>query len=460
MIMLNERLKRGRDMSSRYLIAALLWAGLAVDGLANPIETSLRPQARPDGSEIVVAQAATLPIVTRLRPQARPADGGTTTRPVLASANPAFDQWVRGFRGRALSQGISAQVFDRAFRNARYDPDVVSKDRNQAEFKSQIWDYLDNAVAPPRIKEGQAALRKHRRLLERIEAAYGVEAEVVVAVWGLESRYGTRMGDYPMIDAMATLAFDGRRGKFFESQLIAALRILQSGDVNVGDFTGSWAGAMGHTQFIPTSYLAYAVDFTGDGKRDIWSDNPADALASTAAYLKRFGWRKGIPWGVEVKLPNGFDAANAKRSIKRMPSQWAQQGVTDMHGKPVPDYGSASILLPAGKSGAAFMIFNNFAVIERYNNADAYVIGVGHLSDRITGGPAIQTPWPRGYAPLSFEEKKELQRRLKRKGFGVEKIDGLIGPNTRSAIRAYQQSVGMEPNGFPSQDVLRRIKQR
>jgi membrane-bound lytic murein transglycosylase B len=161
-----------------------------------------------------------------------------------------------------------------------------------------------------------------------------------------------------------------------------------------------------------------------------------------------------------VRLPRGFNAANASRKIKRMPSQWAQLGVTDMQGRPVRDYGSASILLPAGKSGAAFMIFNNFAVIERYNNADAYVIGVGHLSDRITGGPAIQTAWPRGYEPLTFDEKKELQRRLKRKGFGVEKIDGLIGPNTRSAIRAYQQSVGMSPDGFPSKDVLRRIKQR
>ena len=261
-----------------------------------------------------------------------------------------------------------------------------------------------------------------------------------------------------MIDAMATLTFDGRRGKFFESQLIAALKILQSGDVNVGNFTGSWAGAMGHTQFIPTSYLAYAVDFTGDGKRDIWSKNrPDDALASTAAYLKRFGWRKGQPWGVEVRLPRGFTAANAKRSITRSPSGWAQLGVTDLRGR---EYGEASILLPAGTQVAAFMIFNNFAGIELYNKADAYVIGVGHLSDRISGGPAIQTAWPRGYEPLSFDEKKELQRRLKRKGFGIEKVDGLIGPNSRRAIRAYQQSVGMAADGFASKSVLRRIKQR
>ncbi|MEO0752815.1 MAG: lytic murein transglycosylase [Pseudomonadota bacterium] len=450
---------------SRLWIIAIAVGLLATQSMAEAVDRSVRPQARPDAQVVqVVAQsqvlAATLPTITRLRPQIRPDGLDTDALPVAANP-PEFDRWVRGFRGRALAQGINPQVFDRAFRNARYEPEVISKDRNQAEFKSQIWDYLDNAVAPPRINEGQAALRKHRRLLDRIEAAYGVEAEVVVAVWGLESRYGTRMGDYPMIDAMATLAFDGRRGKFFESQLIAALKILQSGDVNVGKFTGSWAGAMGHTQFIPTSYLAYAVDFTGDGKRDIWTKNkPDDALASTAAYLKRFGWRKGQPWGVEVRLPRGFNAANAKRSIKRTPSQWAQLGVTDMRGKPVPDYGQASILLPAGTQGAAFMIFNNFAVIEKYNKADAYVIGVGHLSDRITGGPAIQTAWPRGYEPLTFEQKKELQRRLKRKGFAIEKIDGLIGPNSRSAIRAYQQSVGMSPDGYASQDVLRRIKQR
>ncbi|MEM6588754.1 MAG: lytic murein transglycosylase [Pseudomonadota bacterium] len=443
---------------SRLWIAATFLAltSMGTKSMAQDIDASVRPQARPEVQ--VLAQA------TVLRPQLRPenlrANSDDIAQPIAANP-PEFDAWVRGFRGRALAQGISGQVFDRAFRNARYNPDVISKDRNQAEFKSQIWDYLDNAVAPPRVNEGQAALRKHRRLLERIEAAYGVEAEVVVAVWGLESRYGTRMGDYPMIDAMATLAFDGRRGKFFESQLVAALKILQSGDVNVGKFTGSWAGAMGHTQFIPTSYLAYAVDFTGDGKRDIWTkNNPADALASTAAYLKRFGWRKGQPWGVEVRLPNGFNAANAKRSIKRSPSGWAQLGVTDMNGRPVPDYGQASILLPAGTQGAAFMIFNNFAVIEKYNKADAYVIGVGHLSDRITGGPAIQKAWPRGYVPLTFDEKKELQRRLKRKGFGIEKIDGLIGPNTRRAIRSYQQSVGMNPDGFASQDVLRRIEQR
>nr|WP_246162433.1 lytic murein transglycosylase [Roseovarius faecimaris] len=377
---------------------------------------------------------------------------------ILASTkNPGFDKWIKGFRGRALSAGIRASTFDKAFRGVQYNAEVVDKDRNQAEFKRNIWDYLDSAASPDRVSEGKAALRKHRRALDRIEQRYGVEAEVVTAVWGLESRYGTRMGDINVIEAMATLAYDGRRGAFFEKQLIAALKILQSGDVAPRRMTGSWAGAMGHTQFIPTSYLAYAVDATGDGRRDIWSKNdPTDALASTAAYLKRFGWVKGMPWGLEVKVPKGFTDTGSKR----MPSDWAARGVTDMRGRPVKDYGSARILMPAGAAGAKFMVFKNFDVIKRYNNADAYAIGVGHLGDRIAGGPPIQAGWPRGYTPVTFEQRKEIQRRLKRKGYPLEKIDGIIGPNTVKSIKGFQQSIGVEPTGYPSVELLQQLKRR
>ncbi|MDP5350263.1 MAG: lytic murein transglycosylase, partial [Paracoccaceae bacterium] len=370
----------------------------------------------------------------------------------------AFERWAAGFRSRAQAQGIRPDVLQRAFSGIGYDPLVIERDRNQAEFTRQIWDYLDSAASPVRIENGKAALQKHRRALQAIEDRFGVEKEVVTAVWGLESAYGERRGTMDVIQSLATLAHDGRRGAFFEAQLIAALQIIQAGDVDPRSMTGSWAGAMGHTQFIPTSYLAYAVDFTGDGKRDIWSDDPTDALASTAAYLKRFGWTKGQPWGVEVRLPAGFNAGLAKRDIKRAPSDWAAMGVTDMNGRAVPNHGAASILLPAGTAGAAFMIFDNFAVIERYNRADAYVIGVGHLSDRIKGGPEIQTPWPRGYAPLSFDERMEMQQRLQARGFGIEKIDGIIGPNTTEAIRAFQRSIGVQPDGFPSQDVLALLK--
>lgn len=424
---------------------------------AAPVETSLRPQLRPVSDSVERAAIVIDAPMRTLRPKLRPSRDDEETGVIRVSTNnPAFNRWVQGFRGRALSAGISGAVFDRAFRGIGYNPEVVDKDRNQAEFKRQIWDYLDSAASPERVSMGQKALRRHNRALSRIEAAYGVEKEVITAVWGLESKYGTRMGDIPVIEALATLAFDGRRGAFFEKQLIAALKILQRGDTTPGDFKGSWAGAMGHTQFIPTSYQAYAVDFTGDGKRDIWSSDPSDALASTAAYLKRFGWRKGMPWGVEVRVPRGASFGNTKR----MPSAWAAHGVVGIDGRPVRDFGAARILQPAGPNGASFMVFANFDVIKRYNNADAYAIGVGHLSDRIKGGPAIQASWPRGYEPVSFEERKEIQRRLKRKGYPLEKIDGIIGPNTRKSIMAYQQSIGMKADGHPSRQVLEQLRRR
>lgn len=400
--------------------------------------------------------AQTIAPDTSLRPAARQ----QLVEIQLSTSNSRFQNWVKAFRGRAISRGIKASVVDRAFRGVKYDKAIIAKDRNQSEFTKQIWDYLDSAASPVRVKNGQAVLRKYNKILTQIEARYGVEKEVVAAIWGLESAYGAQRGDIDVIEALATLAFDGRRGKFFEAQLIAALKILQSGDVKPRGMNGSWAGAMGHTQFIPTSYLSFAQDFDGDGKRDIWSNDPSDALASTASYLAKSGWRKGQPWGVEVILPKGFNFGLASRKNLKNPGDWAALGVRAASGGNVPNHGAASILLPAGASGAAFMIFNNFAVIERYNKADAYVIGVGHLSDLLVGGPPIKASWPRGYAPLSFKEKKEMQRRMIRKGFELEKVDGIIGPMTINAIRAYQTSVGVTPDGFPSQDLLKLLKRR
>jgi membrane-bound lytic murein transglycosylase B len=421
------------------------------EAAAAKVAESLRPQLRPGSGTFSEAAVVSVGVPVRsLRPQARPETQGA----VRVSGDAGFDRWIAGFRSRATSAGIRGDVLDRAFRGIRYDADVVAKDRNQSEFRREIWDYLDSAVSPKRVENGQAALRRHDRTLERIEARYGVEKEIVAAVWGMESSYGTRLGNLPLVQSLATLAYDGRRGAFFEKQLIAALQIVQSGDVSPENMKGSWAGAMGHTQFIPTSYLAYAVDFTGDGRRDVWSDDPTDALASTAAYLERFGWRKGMPWGVEVQVPRGASFGDARR----MPSEWAARGVVGTDGRAVRDHGAARILQPAGPAGASFMVFANFDVIKRYNNADAYALGVGHLADRIAGGPPIQASWPRGYDPLSFEERMEVQRRLKRKGFAVEKIDGIVGPNTVAAIRAFQRSVGAEEDGLPSQQLLALLR--
>lgn len=445
------------------LTTALSFGGHSAS--AGLLDRSLRPEARPSGETSQTLQLASVmtPLETSLRPTSRPVlehkKRNVTPEAILAATSHAgFKRWISGFRSRALKSGISGSTFDRAFRGVQYNSKVIERDRNQTEFTKTIWQYLEIAASDERIKKGKAALRKHNRKLEAISKRYGVEKEVITAVWGLESRYGERRGDIPTIEALATLAYDGRRGRFFEKQLIGALKILQSGDTTPARMVGSWAGAMGHTQFIPTSYLAYAVDATGDGRRDIWSNDPSDALASTAAYLKRFGWTKGQPWGVEVRLPRNFNYGLASKKIKKNPSEWGRLGVTDMRGRAVPNYGSASILLPAGSKGAAFMIFNNFNVIKRYNASDSYVIGVGHLSDRIKGAGPIQASWPKDPNALSLKQRKQLQRRLTRKGFDTGGVDGNIGPKSIAAIKAYQRSVGLTPDGYPSHSLFKRLR--
>ncbi|NRB16904.1 MAG: lytic murein transglycosylase [Rhodobacteraceae bacterium] len=433
-------------------VVAVLMAPLSGAAPLSP----LRPEARPEAIALDQGDYQTAAVAV-LRPSSRPVVGAVLA-PQKVTANRDFQSWIKRFRQRALAQGITKTTLNRAFKSVTYDPEVIRRDQNQSEFTKSIWDYLDSAVSDKRIKNGKKALRAQRRRLQQIEATYGVDKEIVLAVWGMESSYGSYRGDMDVIRSLSTLAFDGRRGRFFESQLIAALEILQAGDVPARKMTGSWAGAMGHTQFIPTSYLAYAVDFTGDGKRDIWSDNPSDALASTAAYLARFGWIKGQPWGVEVRLPRGFDYGLAHRRIKKSPAQWAALGVRGINGRPVPNHGSGSILLPAGSKGAAFMVFKNFQVIERYNAADAYVIGVGHLSDRIKGGGPIQQPWPRGDRDLSFVERQEMQKRLTRQGFDTGGVDGKVGPNTSAAVRAYQLANGLVPDGHASLNLLKALR--
>lgn len=398
-------------------------------------------------------EVTTLDFRPKPRPETLPP---TETR--VASSNSRFDLWIKAFRAKAVARGISGTVYDRAFRGVQYNSYVIEKDRNQSEFTKQIWDYLDTATSAERVKNGKAAYQRHRALFNRIEKKYGVDAKVVLAIWGLESAYGSHMGDIHMIEALATLTFDSRRSKFFEAQLIAALSIIQSGDVSPNNMTGSWAGAMGHTQFIPTSYVAYAQDFRGDGRRDIWQDDPADALASTANYLARHGWVSGQPWGLEVKLPAKYNYSLSSERVKKSVAEWRALGVKTIDGKKLPDYGKSSILLPAGAKGPAFLIFKNFHVLETYNTADAYVIAVGHLGDLIMGGSEFKAPWPRGDKALSFTQKKEMQRLLMRKGFDTEKVDGIVGPMTIAAIRGFQASLGMEPDGYASTDLLDLLK--
>ncbi|MEM9795986.1 MAG: lytic murein transglycosylase [Pseudomonadota bacterium] len=417
-----------------------------------------RPVARPELVTVVpqtapaALTAATLS--TSNRPVLRPGAPALTA----TAGSPELSAWLDGFRGRALAQGISAETFTTAMRNVTYLPDVIRRDRNQSEFTKTIWDYLNTAVSDLRVRNGRAALARHSEVFDAVEARYGVEREIVAAVWGLESSYGTFRGSVPVLSALATLAADGRRGAFFEGQLVAALQIIQSGDISSDAMTGSWAGAMGHTQFIPTSYLDYAQDLTGDGRRDIWSNDPSDALASTANYLAQFGWQTGQPWGVEVQLPDGFDYALASERIKKTPAEWTALGIRRADGGPLPEAGPAAIRVPAGHEGAAFATFANFEVIERYNTADAYVIGVGHLADRLAGGPAIQSGWPEQDRALTFDERVEMQRRLAAKGFDPQKFDGRIGPLTLQAIRGYQASEGLVADGYASPRLLSRLQ--
>lgn len=416
-------------------IAALLLTMLTAIGRAAP-DRSLRPEAMPSPRPTL----------------------STMSQPPIAAASLEFTRWLRGFRARAQAQGIRRATLDAALTGLTPDPAVIAKDRNQAEFTQTIWDYLDRAVSDTRVANGRAALAEHRDTLAQITARYGVPAEIVTAVWGMETAYGTFRGNDPVIRALATLAHDARRARFFEAQLIDALAILQAGDTTPAAMTGSWAGAMGHTQFMPSSFRAYAVDFTGDGRRDIWGDDPTDALASTANYLAQHGWTSGQPWGVEVRLPAGFDYGLTGGRITKPTTDWAALGVRDMEGKAVPNHGAASIRIPAGAEGAAFMTFDNFRVISRYNPADAYVLGVGHLSDRIAGGGPIQAAWPREDRALTRDERKELQRRLTEAGFSTRGVDGIIGPNSVSALRAWQSAQGLTPDGYPSLAALSRLR--
>ncbi|MGO4906812.1 lytic murein transglycosylase [Pseudorhodobacter sp. W20_MBD10_FR17] len=365
--------------------------------------------------------------------------------------------WLAGFRIRAAAAGISDPVMDQALTGLSFDADVIRRDRNQSEFTKTIWDYLDTAASDERVKNGTAALQKHRAVLDQIEAKYGVDKEVVAAVWGLESAFGNFRGSVPTIQSLASLAYDGRRAAFFEGELLAALKILQAGDTVAANMQGSWAGAMGHTQFMPSSFLAYAVDFNGDGKRDIWGDDPTDALASTASYLAGYGWTKNMPWGVEITLPAGFDYDQTSERVKKPVAEWQALGVRRADGRDLPDHGAASVLLPGGARGAAFLIFSNFQVIERYNTADAYVIAVGHLADLLKGGPRFKSGWPRDLRALTLDERLALQTRLTHAGFDTLGVDGKMGPNTIAAVKGFQKAKGIVPDGYPSLDVLNRL---
>ncbi len=373
---------------------------------------------------------------------------------------PDFDDWLKGFRSEAAAAGVRGDVIDKAFEGVQLNQRVFELNDNQPEFARNVWDYVDGAVSEKRIADGRAGVAANQALLDRVEAEYGVDQEIIAAIWGLESSYGRLMGDYDVIAALATLGWKGRRTGYGREQLIGALKILQNGYATRTQLRGSWAGAMGQTQFIPTTYLVYAVDHGGDGRRDIWADLD-DVFASTANYLSASNYVHGARWGVEIEIPQGFDYALADPDVRKAVIEWAGVGVkgrrVDLSTGIDPNT-RGRIMLPAGARGPAFLVFENFEAILKYNRSTSYALAVSLLSDQIAGrNEPIIGAWPRDDRALSLAERMALQQALKDKGFDPGPIDGVIGAGSKRALKAWQRSAGLPEDGYASLDTLNRL---
>jgi membrane-bound lytic murein transglycosylase B len=399
--------------------------------------------------------ARTLSLTLSLLALAAPAIIGLPHR---AEAAQTFGQWIERFWPTARAAGIKRETYDRAFKDMTPDPKVIEAANFQPEYKKPIGEYVDRVVSDKRVTGGKQKLEENKALLDVLEKRYGVDRAIVVAIWGVESNYGTQPGDMNVIRSLATLAYYNTKASFARQQLITALKILQRGDISVEAMNGSWAGAMGHTQFIPTTYQSYAVDYDGDGKRNIWNDVP-DALASTASYLRHSNWQPGQTWGYEVTLPKGLNPKKySERTLKSI-AAWEKLGIRRVNGKPFPRPGDkAGLYAPAATAGPAFLVLNNFRSILRYNNATSYALGVGHLSDRLKGyGPFVK-PWPTDENHLSLDQRVELQKLLVAKGLLVGDTDGIIGPATLEAVKTFQRGKGMPVDGFPSRTILEMLR--
>ena len=369
-------------------------------------------------------------------------------------AKASFAAFIEALRPDAEARGVSGHTFAAAFAGiSGPDSDILGRTRKQGEFGRPVWDYLVGAVSAGRIARGQAQAARLSATLSSIEARYGVPRWIVLAFWGVESDFGASGGSVPTIHALATLAEARFRGTLFRDELLAALTILERGDITPERMKGSWAGAMGQVQFLPSSFLAHAVDFDGDGHRDIWGSN-ADALASIAAYLRNLGWNPALPWGYEVILPAGFDLARYRGEL----SEFAERGVRRSDGKALPDAGTASLFLPGGSGGPVFLITDNFDVIRAYNTSDSYALAVGHLADRLAGAPALAAPWPTQAARLDKAGLQALQAGLSARGLYAGEADGRAGPKLREAVRSYQIAQGIPADGYATPALLQRLK--
>ena len=382
--------------------------------------------------------------------------------PLLALAAPAlaqskFQSCLPGLKSAAAQRGVSAATFDRAMAGVTPDMKIIELMNNQPEFKTPIWDYLATLVDEEKVAEGRAMLQTHARTLAAAEKRFGVDRHTIVAVWGVESDFGKAQGRFPLVQALSTGAcLAPRRNAFFRGELISTLLIIQRGDVRADRLVGSWAGAFGHTQFIPSTYLRLAVDGDGDGRRDLVDSIP-DALHSTANFMDKAGWVTGATWGYEVRVPRGYSGPSG-RNPKRPLSHWQAQGIVKYDGSGLNGTGNAGLLMPAGRNGPAFLVFKNYDAAFSYNGADSYALAISLLSDRLRGRPGIQADWPTDDPPLSREQRRELQRLLIARGFNVGEPTGGVGPLTRAAIREIEGRIGMPQTGRPGGKVLRALR--
>lgn len=367
-----------------------------------------------------------------------------------------FTACLGSLRIEAAIQGINPQIFDAVMRDVEPDESVLKAMDYQPEFTVPVWDYVAGFVDDERIADGRAKLAEWAGELREIERQFGVDRHVIVALWGVETNYGKVMGRRPLMRSLATTSCFGRRQSFFRGELVAALRILQDGDMPPEALRGSWAGAFGQTQFMPTTFQRLAVDVDGDGRRNI-VDSVPDALGSAANYLSDAGWTSGEPWGYEVRLPAKYNGP-AGRRVRRDLATWTRLGLQPVNGEALAGNGRAALLLPAGEDGPAFLVFRNFNAIHSYNPSESYALSIAHLSDRLRGAGPFQTPWPTDDPGLSRAERRELQRLLIRNGYDIGKADGIIGSRTRSAIEEFQGAAGLPVDGHPGQKVLRALR--
>jgi membrane-bound lytic murein transglycosylase B len=369
-----------------------------------------------------------------------------------AARERAFEIFIQEIKQEATKDGIDAAHL-KALDALTPDPEVQRLAARQPEYVKPIWAYLTHMVTQERLSLGREQLKAREAFLDGLESKYGVPRGILVAIWGVETNYGGNKGSFSVLRSLATLGYEGKRADFGRQQLLYALRILQSGDVALADFKGSWAGAMGHTQFIPTTYADYAADGTSDGIKDIWTE-PRDALASAAYYLKRMGWQHGLVWGFEVAVPDDFNFAEARIKNAKPVSYWTDKGVR-VNGDEIDEkLGDVSIFAPDGLRGPVFLLTKNFRVLLRYNTAPAYALAVGHLSQRFFGAAPFNRAWPNADRPLLPDEIAELQRRLRKAGYDTGDIDGVLGRQTIAAVRDYQKDRGLAADGFATPGLL------